>query len=170
MLLAYLHTAARRSELFRLRWEDVDFGEGTLTLGTRKRIDGSLEYDELPMTDELYDAILQHRQVSQSEWIFLNPVKVQPFVERKYWMRGLCEKAKVKRFGLHAIRHLTASILANAGEPTIRIQAILRHKKISTTERYLHRLQDLKPSLQVLSKRKCRLLDLSFSTQTAFKI
>ena len=162
MLLAYLHTAARRSELFRLRWEDVDFGEGTIALGTRKRMDGTLEYDYLPMTDELYHEMLKHRQQSQSEWVFPNPETDQPFVARRLWMRGLCKNAKVKAFGLHAIRHLTASILANAGEPAIKIQAILRHKSLATTERYLHRLADLKPALQVLSsKRKSRLAEPS---------
>ncbi len=73
--------------------------------------------------------------------------------------------AGVKPFGLHSIRHLTASILANAGEPLIRIQAILRHKKLATTERYLHRLTDLKSTMQVLSKRKSRLAEPSPSTK-----
>lgn len=66
MLLAYLHTAARRAELFRLCWTDVDFNRGELVLSTRKRMDGSLEYDELPMTDDLYAALLEHKLSSSS--------------------------------------------------------------------------------------------------------
>lgn len=170
MLMAYLHTGARRSELFRLTWEDVDFGEGTISLGTRKRLDGSLEYDSLPMTDELYHELLDHRQNSQSQWVFLNPLNNQPFVARRLWMRSLCEKAGVKAFGLHAIRHLTASILANAGEPAIRIQAILRHKKLATTERYLHRLTDLKATMQILSKNKSRLAEPSTPSRRQAKL
>ncbi len=65
-------------------------------------------------------------------------------------MEGLCKRAGVRHFGFHAIRHLTASILAQAGTPSITIQGILRHKKITTTEKYLHRLTDLRPALQVL--------------------
>ena len=34
------------------------------------------------------------------------------------------------------------------------IQAILRHKKLSTTELYIHRLGALKPVLKVLSGKK----------------
>jgi len=34
-------------------------------------------------------------------------------------MKHLCKRAKVKHFGLHAIRHLTASILAREGIPMI---------------------------------------------------
>jgi integrase len=73
MLLAYLHLAARRNELFQLRWEDVDFGEAKVRLHTRKRQDGSLEYDWLPLTDELYNARLLQKQVCCSEWVFPNP-------------------------------------------------------------------------------------------------
>ena len=157
MLMTYLHTAARRSELFRLSWQDVDFGSGTITLSTRKRADGSLEYDALPMTDELYNLLFEHKQTAPStEWVFINPVTEAPFVERKLWMGGLCKRAGVKAFGLHAIRHLTASILAREGISSVDIQAILRHKKLTTTERYLHRLNDLKPALRVLPKSKSR--------------
>jgi site-specific recombinase XerD len=54
----------------------------------------------------------------------------------------------------HAIRHLSASILAKNGVPSIQIQAILRHKKLSTTEKYLHRIDDLKSALTLLGKNK----------------
>ncbi len=155
MLLAFLHTAARKSELLHhLKWENVDFAAGTIALATRKRADGTLEYDTLPLTDELYAGLLKHKQQSQSEWVFLNPVRNAPFVERKLWMPGLCARAGIKKFGVHAIRHLTASILAQAGEPTINIQAILRHKKISTTEKYLHRTTNLKSSIQIPPENK----------------
>lgn len=157
MLLSYLHTGARRSELFNLQWRDVDFGKGALTLGTRKRLDGSMEYDELPLTDELYYELLKLRQSATSQYVFPNPDTGKAFLERNHWMPRLCRKAGVKPFGLHAIRHLTASILAKAGISAFDIQAILRHKKLATTERYLHRLESLRPALRVLESFNPRL-------------
>lgn len=154
MLLAYLYLGARRGEIFRLMWVDVDFGNCMVRLGTHKRKGGNLEYSWLPMVDDLYDALLNHRQESNSEWVFLNAKTEKPFRERKRWMPGLCKRAKAKRFGLHAIRHLTASILAQNGVPAIQIQAILRHKKLSTTELYLHQREDLKQALTLLTKNK----------------
>ena len=41
MLLACLHLAARRSELFRLTWDDVDFGNERIRIGARKRLGGA---------------------------------------------------------------------------------------------------------------------------------
>ncbi|MDP2643492.1 MAG: hypothetical protein Q8P24_00990 [Desulfobacterales bacterium] len=44
--------------------------------------------------------------------------------------------------------------MASNGVPAIQIQAIPRHKRLSTTEGYLHQLDDLKPALRVLSRNK----------------
>ncbi|HEY9074402.1 MAG TPA: site-specific integrase [Desulfobaccales bacterium] len=170
MLLAYLQLAARRSELFRLRWEDVDFGKGEIRLTTRKRTGGSLEEDWLPMLDELHVALLNHKQISKGDWVFPDPETGGPYLYRQHWMKRLCARAGVRPFGLHAIRHLTASILANEGVPVIVIQAILRHKNSNTTQRYLHRLSELKIALKALSQRKSRLVEPSTSTKRRTKL
>jgi integrase len=169
MLLAYLQLAARRSELFRLRWEDVDFAKGEIRLTTRKRLGGSLEEDWLPMLDELHNALLRHRQINKSEWVFPDPKTGAPYLYRQHWMKRLCASVGVRHFGLHAIRHLTASILANEGVPVIVIQGILRHKNSNTTQRYLHRLSELKTALTALSQRKSRLAEPSPSTKRQTK-
>jgi integrase len=71
MLLAYLHLAARRTELFRLKWDEVDFANQRVSLGTRKRKGGHLEYDSVPMTDELFNALLMHRKKATRSMSFL---------------------------------------------------------------------------------------------------
>jgi hypothetical protein len=37
-----------------------------------------MEYDWLPMTDDLHDRLMEHRQATESEWVFLNPETQQP--------------------------------------------------------------------------------------------
>jgi len=113
-----------------------------------------MEESRLPMTEELYSIFLQRKQDAQTEWVFPNPKTGLPFTDRKKWIKSLCEKAGVRPFGFHAIRHLTASILAQNNIPMVQIQAILRHKKLSTTEIYLHRISDLRPVLKLLSIKK----------------
>jgi integrase len=153
MLLTYLHTAARKSELFRLRWEDVDFGERKIRLYTRKRKDGSMESDWLPLTDALFSALVAHRDFVGGEWVFPN-ADGMAYKSRQHVMRKLCARAGVRRFDWHAIRHLTASILAQNDVPMIQIKDILRHRALSTTERYLKRLGDLKEALEVLGRKE----------------
>ncbi len=153
LLLAYFQLAARKQELFNLRWEDVDFEVKRIRIYTRKRKDGSLEFDWLPILDELFSLLVELHDQSVSDWVFPDPKTGLPYIARFQWMRRLCEKAGVKRFGTHGIRHLSSSILANGNVPMVDIQTILRHKNLSTTERYIKRINSLRPSLGLLAHR-----------------
>jgi integrase len=172
MLLSFLHLAARRGELFRLTWKDVDFGSDRVRLWTRKRTDGTYEYDWLPMTTELRSALRwwwENRPIKDQPYVFLcldekecnRESFAKPFLYRQHFMKKICEKAKVKRFGFHAIRHLTASILYRLGYEVAVIQAILRHKSPSTTERYLKSigLERVREVLEDLSREKVKVLE-----------
>ncbi len=64
----------------------------------------------------------------------------KPFTSRQHLMSRLCEKAKVKPFRFHSIRHLTATILYHKEYDVSVIQSILRHKNPTTTNRYLKSL------------------------------
>ena len=151
MLLAYLHLAARRKEVFNLTWEDVDFVNNQIRIWTQKREDGTKEFDWLPMTSELRNSLIKWRQkrpIKDTSSVFIcldkepfcEPYYGKPFKERRHFMGRLCQRAGVKPFGFHGIRHLTASILYHKGYDVSVIQAILRHKSPTTTNRYLRKL------------------------------
>ena len=122
LLLVFLHLAARRGEIFRLTWSDIDFGTNRVRLWTRKRMDGTYEYDWLPMTRELRESLRwwwEHRPIKDQPSVFLCLDETEfcrehygkPFKYRLHLMRRLCDRAGVKPFGFHAIRHLSASML-----------------------------------------------------------
>lgn len=151
MLLAFLHLAGRRGEIFRLKTDDLDFENDRVRLWTRKRKGGNLEADWLPMTSELKEALcwwLDNRPIKDTPYVFIctDPRAFckkdygKPFRYRLHFMRRMCIRAGVKRFGFHAIRHLTASMLFKQGYNVAIIQAILRHQSPNTTERYLKTL------------------------------
>jgi integrase len=157
MLFTYLHTAARRSELFVIKWDEVDFRNNRIQLWTRKR-KGGLEADWIPMTAQLKATLQWWREnrtfpehknvfVCQDKNNYCKDLYGHPFQVRQHWMKKLCEDVKVKPFGLHAIRHLSASILDDAGQPIAVIQALLRHKSANTTAKYLHVLRGLRVEL-----------------------
>lgn len=154
MLLTFLHLAARRSEVFHIKWSDVDFINNQICLWTQKREGGHKEFDWLPMTSDLRQALLQwseerlkqrtddkeHVFVCLDETPFCEEYYGKPFIHRQHLMERLCKKAKVKAFGFHGIRHLTASILYQKGYTLSVIQTILRHASPNTTARYIHSL------------------------------
>ena len=142
MMLTYLHTGARKSELFNMKWTDVDFRNDRVRLWTRKR-DGGLEFDWIPMTEQLKATLLEQRlETGFHEYVFVYRKTGKPYANAGRMMQRACGMAKVEAFGFHAIRHLTASMLDKAGVPLATIQLILRHRSIHTTARYIHSLTD----------------------------
>lgn len=152
LLTMLLHLGLRKNEAFKMKWSDLDLPRGTATVYTRKRRDGSLEYDKMGLTDDLKRSLMwwwEHRPVKDTDYVFVcldrsscNEERYgQPFKHRRYLLAKLCEKAGVKPFGFHGIRHLTASWLDRQGVELRLIQGVLRHKNATTTSRYLHELR-----------------------------
>jgi integrase len=152
MLLTAVYTAARRGELFRLTWADIDFAHDRIRLKTQKTGGAGWREDWLPMVPELKQTLLwwwENRKHKQSAHVFLissqtaepiNQFEGQPYRHRLYFMRKLCERAGVKPFGFHAIRHLTAHTLYHNGVAQSQIQLVLRHEHATTTAQYLRTL------------------------------
>jgi integrase len=148
LLFMYLHTGARRDELFRLRWKDIDFQGKRILLSSRKNKAGEWEQKWIPAGEDLLSMLRTHQKVTGLlGFVFLNqcdhdPQKWIPYQYRNKWMPQLCKRARVTPFGIHGIRHLTASLLAGANLPLIAIKEMLRHKSINTTQRYIHSLSE----------------------------
>ena len=157
---AYLQTGARRSEIFRWAWnEDINFDRREYRLGTRKTSDGSMQHEWFPMSDDLYESLKwwwENRTIKNSPYVFTDDQKGphygKPYTTRRRFLHGLCKKAKVKPFGFHALRRFVASSLADSGKSTNAIRRVLRHKNVSTTERYIQNVNnDLKETMGALS-------------------
>lgn len=148
-LLTLLHTAARRGELLRMRWDDLDFEARKVRLWTRKRKGGGLEADWIPLTERLAVELESHKATARSMFVFCRE-DGQPFTNRQHLMKRVCRRAGVKEFGFHAIRHLTASMLDRDGVELTVIQGILRHKSATTTAGYLHSLRGMAGAREAL--------------------
>jgi integrase len=151
MLAAFLYLAARRKEIFNLKWSDVDFENKRVRLWTQKRQGGTREWDWLPMVTALSELLSdweKQRPVKDTPYVFVclddykfsEPYYGKPFTVRQHFMKRICAKAGVVPFGFHAIRHLSATILYHNGIATSVIQALLRHKSPTTTNTYLKKL------------------------------
>ena len=140
------HTAGRLSEILTLKWSDIDFYNNTLTLYTRKRRGGAKQADKLAMTKQLRSIIDSRKRKRNKEdiYVFQNPGReIGHYVKEdvRDVMHNLCQKAEVKPFGFHSIRHHVSAILANTGRVSLReIQHYLRHQRPTTTDTYLRGL------------------------------
>lgn len=146
MLFMYLQTGARRDELFRLQWKDVDLDGLRVQLHSRKNAVGAWEGKWLAISDELSGMLRAQKRITGfMRFVFLDQSdrdqkKWCQFQFRQHWLLKLCKRAGVEPFGIHGIRHLTASILADAGKPLVAIQERLRHHSVITTAKYIHSL------------------------------
>ncbi len=57
-------------------------------------------------------------------------------------MKSLCQKAGVKYFRFHPIRHAGASLMESINIPISDIQALLGHESRKTTEIYIHSMNE----------------------------
>jgi integrase len=169
MLLCFLHLGARRGEIFTMRWQDIDFRNGLIRLITRKTRDGSARMDHVKMSETLQKALTgwwEKRPFKSSEYVFtmledgFSPLHSpgEPFLQRRHFMKRMCERAEVKPFDFHSLRHLSAIILyRDGGQKISRVQKHLRHQRATTTDRYLASLgldlDDMSEAVEVFSNR-----------------
>ena len=146
MMLLALVTGMRRGEIFRLRWDDIDFRRGFITLKEPK---GGID-QTIPLPDDARE-LLEHRPKPEGcPFVFPGRGKgKEKDGTKEYRAKADASKhfrAIRKAAGLpknfrpmHALRHVFASILASSGEVDLyTLQRLLTHKSPMMTQRYAH--------------------------------
>lgn len=128
--------AARKSEILGLRWEWIDFG--------RRRVawpDSKTGEMSKPLTEETVALLSKAPRLKGSPFVVpavFNPKA--PMSDHTYsggWARIL-QRAGVRHYGTHAIRHRAATDIANSGVPTKIGMALTAHKTVTMFMRYVH--------------------------------
>jgi integrase len=137
LLRLALSTGMRKGALLALRWDDIDFEHGFITLRGDAAKKGKTE--RIPLTKTARD-ILSHVERSRSAYIF--PGKDG---EQRKDFRRIARRVK-KNAGLpddfrplHGLRHAFASFLASSGQVDLyTLQKLLTHGSPQMTQRYAH--------------------------------
>lgn len=140
LLLVTYHTAARKNELWRLQWEEVDFDGDMIGLWTRKRRSGNDEFDLIPMSKAFRALMAEWRLASGGSGFVFDDAFDDLKDPNNRWLKRACDEVGVRRFGFHGIRHLSASIAVHNGANLLEVQQLLRHKSVATTQGYVHRV------------------------------
>ncbi len=131
LVLFGLETGARRIEILRLRWEDVDWRR------KRIRLHGKGDKDrEIPMTSSIED-LLRARGPKPCGRVF--PYTHHDTITHK-WKKTMRKLGMNYRF--HDLRHTTASWLVMNGAPLKVVQELLGHTDIRVTQIYAHLSRD----------------------------
>jgi integrase len=130
-----LFTGMRRGELFRLKWNDVDFERGFIHIREPK---GGID-QKIPLNQSAR-AILDTHERTGSQFVFPGRNGNQR-VDVKKQVNRIKKKAGIPADfrALHGLRHVYASILASSGEVDMyTIQKLMTHKSPQMTQRYAH--------------------------------
>jgi integrase len=138
-LLTLIHTLGRMREVNRLKWDDVDYDRGFVTLYTRKAKCSDLKPTRVPMNEDLRKVLKKIPRTS--DYVFTNPKTETAYDHRDKMLHTLCKLAGVKEFTYHCLRHFGASTLDELGVSLTSIQSILGHERPTTTDNYLQSLR-----------------------------
>lgn len=130
-----LFTGMRRGELFKLKWEDIDFDRGFIDIRHDPKGGKS---QKIPLNDQTRAVLNNHPRMA--EYVFVTKTS-KPFVD-------ICRRVnRIKRAAgipddfraLHGLRHVYASVLASSGQVDMyTLQKLLTHKSPLMTQRYAH--------------------------------
>ncbi len=142
-----LSTGARRGELLKIRWSDVDLKKGLAHVGKTKNDDRRV----LPLIKPVIALLRKKPRPIRDGLLFASPRDPQrPYYDcRKFWNAAIAE-AGISNFKFHDIRHTTASYLAMSGASPIEIGDVLGHKTLAMVRRYSHLATDHKTKLTEL--------------------
>lgn len=141
-----LHTGMRLGELLALRWADVDFGNGTILVREAKAGEGRIAWASPEGLKTL--SALRREQIRKGmaggdltaireRYVFQDARGSARTNLWRYWHVAL-ERAGVKDFRFHDLRHTFASRLVNEGVDLYTVKELLGHKTFRMTERYAH--------------------------------
>jgi integrase len=129
-LMAYC--GARRNEALALRWQDVDFERGQVTIGatgdTKNRSARTVDFNP-KLRAHLED--MASRLAPDSQWVFPSPQRGDKDIPAKTFRESLNlvrERAKMQTFNFHDCRHHFVSMCVMSGIDFMTIAAWVGHK------------------------------------------
>lgn len=157
-----LYTGLRIGELLALRWEDIDFTKGKLTVnhtchdanvnGRHVRLLDSPKTEnsarQIPLSKPLLAMLKEMKKTSRCEYIIADGTK--PVFVRSYQrtFELLLKRLNISHKGFHSLRHTFATRALECGMDVKSLSEILGHKNATITlNRYAHSLWEHKAEM-----------------------
>lgn len=127
-------TGLRVGALTEMRWQQLDLDARLIELGKQKNGD--------PITATLNDECVQElkklpRPADDSERVFRGTRSSKPMQFRRLWNQ-VCAQAGLPGRNFHQVRHGTGSFLAMSNVNQAGIMAVMGHRTLAASRRYMH--------------------------------
>jgi len=155
MIIISLNTGIRRGSLFQLRWSDINFQEGFLSVLPFAEKTGKLVH--IPMNIEVKETLEAWQKQTRgknSELVFPSPRGGNRFDNCKKAWAGLMKDAQIEKFRWHDMRHDFASQLVMRGVDLNTARELMGHSDMTMTLRYAHLAPAIKQAAVNLLSRK----------------
>lgn len=160
-----VNTGCRRGELVALKWSDINFSTGVLTvqrsnykvkgkpIKSKETKSGKRRYITVP---PYCIALLKEYRAEQGrqrlavgdkwqgdEWVFIQADGSPMFPSTPTLMFDkFLKRHNLKHRKFHALRHTSATLLLGSGTNIKNVASRLGHSQLKTTNRYVHALED----------------------------
>jgi integrase len=133
LVLMALTTGARRGELLRMTWQDIDVSGAAAFVRTSKNGEPRV----LPLTPAVVTEL--KRFLGKPEQLVFGSERRpgKPMCIEAHWKSAL-KQAKISNFRFHDCRHSCASALAQQGASLLELADVLGHRTMAMVRRYSH--------------------------------
>ncbi len=132
-----LHTGLRKTELFSLRWEDINFSTQLITV----RMSKAGKKGHVPMNQVVIDTLKGLPHKIGSNQVFWRVMEKDPnfnfkSLDEKFYKA--MKEASIEDFRWHDFRHTFASRMVMKGIDIVSVSKLMRHADIKMTMKYSH--------------------------------
>ena len=161
-----LNTGCRRGELVGLKWSDINFNTGVLTVSrSNYKLTGEKEIKSKPTktgksrtiilppymlkmlrlyrTEQMKTRLLIGDKWQGDEWVFIQAdgKPMYPTTPTLQFSRFL-KRSGLEHRKFHALRHTSATLLLSNGTNIKNVASRLGHAQLKTTNRYVHAVEE----------------------------
>jgi integrase len=136
LVLLSINTGLRRGEVLSLTWDNIDLSKAILTVAGSFAKSGKTRH--VPLNAEALSILKEWRKRTSSQVLVFTGKQGNKLKSVKSAWSRILEKAKIKKFRWHDMRHHFASKLVMAGVDLNTVRELLGHSDMAMTLRYTH--------------------------------
>jgi len=135
-IIVALNTWRRRTELFSIKWDQIDFSTASIDVKRTK----SGKPRTIPMNRLAENTLRElYRARKNDEYVFWNNKEGKPIQDLKKSFKTACRNGKIGKLRFHDLRHNFATSLDENGVDIVTVSELMGHSDINlTAKRYSH--------------------------------